>query len=109
MTKSISFFVGGVCLALLLNTACVPAGTWEKYNEAGSAAYSEGDYAEAEKQLKAALKKAEEFGPDDPRLATGLNNLALLYKAQGRYAEAERLEVRTKAIRGKHAGKNPAN
>ncbi len=97
----------------------------------------------------AALKEAEKFGDQDPRLATSLNNLAELYRAQGKYeqaeplyqralaiaekvlgpehsqvatvlencaallhklnrdAEAERMEARAKAIRGKHKQENP--
>ncbi len=38
------------------------------------------------------------------RLATSLNNLALLYKAQGRYAEAEPLYKRALAIVEKALG-----
>ncbi len=45
---------------------------------AGEAAYQQGNYAEAVTQFRAALSLAEAFGPDDPRLATSLNNLALL-------------------------------
>ena len=37
--------------------------------------------------------------PDHPNLATGLTGLAILYKAQGRYAEAEPLFKRALAIR----------
>ena len=74
---------------------------WESYITAAQQAYQQADYAEAEKQLEAALKEAEAFGPDDVRLATSLNNLALLYKAQGRYAEAEPLYKRALAINEK--------
>ena len=36
-----------------------------------------------------ALKAAEmAFGPDDTRVAAALNNLAALYDAQGKYADA---------------------
>ena len=63
--------------------------SWEKYNGAGTEAYAQGRYAEAEKHWKAALKKAEKFGPNDSRLATSLNNLGMLYGAQSDYAKAE--------------------
>ncbi len=43
----------------------------------------------------------EDFGHDDPTTATLLNNLALLYKAQGRYAETEPLYKRSLAIKEK--------
>jgi tetratricopeptide (TPR) repeat protein len=36
--------------------------------------------------------------PDDPGLFTNLNNLALLYKAQGEYSKAEPLLKRSLAI-----------
>ena len=54
--------------------------------------------------------------PGDPRESAGahhrdvgpsLNNLALLYQAQGRYAEAEPLLRRSRAIRDKGAGVRP--
>ncbi len=38
---------------------------------------------------EAALNLTKAFGPNDPRLATTLNNLALFYAAQGRFAGAE--------------------
>ena len=64
---------------------------WEQYMRAGKVAYQRGDYEEAVGQTKAALKEAEDFGEQDPRLATTLNNLAALYRTQGRNDEAERL------------------
>lgn len=71
--------------------------------EAGKA-YEQADYAKAEKLLQAALKEAEKFGEEDPRLATGLNCLALLYQAQGKYAQAEPLHRRALAISEKALG-----
>ena len=65
--------------------------------DARAEAYLQGDYTEAEKQFAAALKEAEQFAPKDPRLATGLNSLAEVYRAQGRYAEAEPLYKRSLA------------
>ena len=38
------------------------------------------------------------LGPEHPTLATSLHNLALLYAAQGRYAQAEPLYTRALAI-----------
>ncbi len=71
---------------------------------AGVTAYEQGNYVEAVKQTKAALSAAEAFGPQDPRLATSLNNLAVLYYAQGKYTEAEPLIERALAIREKALG-----
>src|SRR5215475_12510411 len=56
----------------------------------GSALYQAGRYVEAEACLKRALVLREKSpGPDHPDTATSLDNLALLYVAQGKYAEAE--------------------
>ena len=44
------------------------------------------------------------LGPDHPDLATDLNNLAVLYNAQGKYAEAARLYERSLAIKEKVLG-----
>ncbi len=42
--------------------------------------------------------RAKVLGPDHADVATGLNNLANLYSAQGRYAQAEPLYQRSLAI-----------
>ena len=76
--------VGLVFLALWPAHAPAQGGLWETYMAAGAKAYQRGDYAQAEKQFGAALNEAQGFGPQDPRLATSLNNLAVLYKLQGR-------------------------
>ena len=44
------------------------------------------------------------MGPEHPNTATSLNNLALLYEAQGSYAQAEPLYKRALAIREKVLG-----
>jgi len=62
---------------------------WVQHMRAGVAAYQRGDDEEAVGQTEAALKEAEDFGEQDPRLASTLNNLAFLYYAQGRYVKAE--------------------
>ncbi len=77
---------------------------WQSHTEAGVKAYQQGNYPEAEKRLVAALKEAENFGPEDPRLAKTLTDLALLYRAQGKYAEAEPLYKRALAIKEKALG-----
>ena len=46
--------------------------------------------------LRAILEKA--LGPEHPDVATSLNNLALIYVAQGHYAAAEPLYQRSLAI-----------
>lgn len=39
--------------------------------------------------LRALAIRKQELGPEHPDMASSLNNLALLYQMQGRYAEAE--------------------
>ncbi len=107
MLKRISIAVTLACLALWPAYTSAQGGLWENYMAAATKAYQQGNYPEAEKQLGAALKEAEGFGPQDPRLATNLNNLGELYRLQGRYAEAEQhykwaLAVLEKALRPAH-------
>ena len=89
-------FVGLVVFLFWL--AFVMVEPWDKYTAAGNSAYQQGDYTEAEKQYAAAIIEVEGFGPEEPRLATSFNNLANLYRAQGRYGEAEPLFERALAI-----------
>ncbi len=71
MTKTRWWLVGLVCLALAaVAYVSLQGGRWETYMAAGDKAYQQGNYPEAEKQLEAAVKEAEGFGPQDPRLAT---------------------------------------
>ena len=105
MTLRTQFTLLGVlCGVLLVAQSCEQQTPWEKYNAAGVKAYEQAHYAEAERHWKIALKEAETFGPQDPRLATSLTNLALLYHHQGRYAEAEPLHQRALAILEKALG-----
>ncbi len=93
-------------LGLALLSACELGGDkeWEKYNSAGMQAYEQGDYSDAEGLWRTTLEITKEFGPEDQRLATSLNNLAALYRAQGHYAKAEPLHKRSLAIREKALG-----
>ncbi len=83
--------------------------SWEDQMRAGTQAYRKGTYSQAESHWKAGLDKAKEAGPEDPRLATSLNNLALLYQARGKYAEAEPLQRRSLTIREKVLGPQHPN
>jgi tetratricopeptide (TPR) repeat protein len=40
----------------------------------------------------------QSYGPDHPKLASALNNLAVLYEEQGRYEDAESLKKRALTI-----------
>jgi len=48
----------------------------------------------------------DKFGKEDPKLASLLNNLGLLYSTQGKYKEAETLMKRTLVINEKALGKD---
>ena len=97
MTKAKTgwLLLGILCLA---SFAVAQETAWERYMKAGMEAYEQGKYAEAEKQLLTALKEAEEFGEQDRRVAQSLGGLGVVYRAQGRYAEAEPLLWKALAI-----------
>ena len=94
-----------VISVVFVSTQASAQGTlWRKYMEDGTKAYQQRRYADAEKSFQSALKEAEGFGQEDLRLALTLNNLAFLYQAQGKYAEAEPLYKRSLAIWEKALG-----
>jgi tetratricopeptide (TPR) repeat protein len=87
--------------------------------ERAVALYEAGRYAQAEPYAKEALERAEDLyvaeggtldffagflGLASPGLGTSLNNLAMIYEKQGRYAEAEPLLTRALAIQEKALG-----
>jgi tetratricopeptide (TPR) repeat protein len=77
---------------------------WERHVRAAEVAYQEGRYDTAEELMLLILEEAEEFGPDDARLGFSLINLAVLYRKQGRYREAEPLYPRGLVILEKTYG-----
>jgi len=92
-----------IVIGLLLPTAA-HADRWEDLQRAAKSAYRQGDYNGAVINMRAALEEAERFGPEDPRLTVTLNNLAVLYWAQGNYGAAEPLYMRSLTIREKALG-----
>jgi tetratricopeptide (TPR) repeat protein len=62
---------------------------WRMLKTAGKKAFRDGDYDEAEKHFSAALKLVELLGAENARVAATLNNIALVYKMQGRFGKAE--------------------
>ena len=91
-------------LAALLCLALWPSATLGQSSALNNAynrfteLYAQGRYEEAFPFAKQALKLGEQkFGPDHPNTATFLNNLAALYRAQGKYAKAEPLYKRSLA------------
>src|SRR4030095_7107088 len=77
---------------------------WETHLKAAVHFQELGRYPAAEHARLAAAKGAEKFGPADLRLAASLNNLALLYKIQAKYAEAEPIYQRALGIVEKALG-----
>ena len=91
--------VGSLCVVLWpIAAAAAQVTRWETLTADAAKAYQKADYVEAEKLLLAALKEAEKFGEQDLRLATSLNNLATLHRAQGKDAQPEPLYLRALAI-----------
>ena len=62
---------------------------WEVFFRCGKEAMEEGDLKDAELQLNRALKSAEKYGDEDPRLANIHNALGELYGRQESYEKAE--------------------
>ena len=62
---------------------------WDAAIESGENALNQRRYAEAEEKFITALKMAERFGEQDPRLGVTLNDMATLYYLQGKYDQAE--------------------
>ena len=63
---------------------------WKELNSKVIKFYQEGQYRNAVSAANEALKVAEKtFGQEHSKVATSLNNLALIYKALGKQAAAE--------------------
>jgi len=88
----------GIAVALYLSGS---DSVWKGNMEAERKAFLEGRYLEAVNYAQAAVKDAEAFGQQDPRLATSLHNAGELYTRLERYDEAERFLQRALSIREK--------
>ena len=91
--KKTWLLAGPLCLVLWSAPSLSQGRLWEVYMTVAGAAYQQGDYVEAENQFSAAIKKAESFGPRDPRLGVSFENLGSIYRLQGKYAEAESVDT----------------
>jgi tetratricopeptide (TPR) repeat protein len=72
---------------------------WRSRMRAGDEAFERGDHDEAERHWNAQLEFEVSMGSN-----RSLDNLAMLYQTQGRYAEAELLHLRVLAILEKALG-----
>ena len=78
------FVIASLCLSFAA-TAFSQETLWEILYEKATSLYEQGQYEEAVKFAKEALKVAEEtFGSEHPNMATSLNRLALLYNRSGK-------------------------
>jgi len=102
--KAVEMLVGLTCLFLGDARAVAQEGTWERHLTIASIANRQCRHADALEHAQAALKLAESFGPDDPRLARTLDSLAEVYQDQGHYAETEPLLKRALPIYEKAYG-----
>ena len=99
-------------LFLLLVLLCAPRllAQEQRWRELGSQAKElreQGRYDEGVAVAQEALRVAEAaFGPEDPRVATSLNDLALLYWVAGKFSQVEPLYQRALQIREKALGPN---
>ncbi len=81
----------------------------EAYKRAGEL-YAQGHYQEALPFAEEALRLSErEFGPDHSGVATALMRLALVYSAQGKYAEAMPPRILRRILREKVESFLPPN
>lgn len=64
---------------------------WQAERTQGLHLFRQGQSAQAERHLASALELARELGPEDPRLARSLGELAELRRAQGDLEKAEEL------------------
>jgi CHAT domain-containing protein/Tfp pilus assembly protein PilF len=95
-----------IALSLTLQLCAFPSpaqeSRWKDLSAQASDLYHQGKTADAIPIVAEALKVAEAaFGSDDPRVATTLNNLSVLYKELGKYADAEPLQKRALRIHEK--------
>ncbi|MBX9692592.1 MAG: tetratricopeptide repeat protein, partial [Cyanobacteria bacterium] len=90
---------------LVQHAAGAATTTWLEDNAAGISASGQGRFAEAQKLLESAKRKAEASGVEPQLLAFVKNNLAEVYANQGRYADAEYLFKEVLATRKKLLGR----
>jgi tetratricopeptide (TPR) repeat protein len=65
------------------------ASQWQSYLTSGVAASSQKKYSTAEQLMALAIKEAEKFNQNDPRLGSTLNTTGLIYMADSKPKEAE--------------------
>ena len=79
---------------------------WARYESEGNTAVERGQYVEAKNFFHAAIEQAEQIGSLNPRLAGSLNELAILYAKQHKYAQAELMFQRSLGVSVAALGSN---
>ncbi len=80
---------------------------WEKLNGKAKTLFKQKRYPDALSVSEEALKVAEDtFGPDNPKVAISLNNIAEIYIINGSYDEIEPLYKRALEINEKALGED---
>src|SRR5947199_10725891 len=100
-------FLGVMCLGLWRSAGMTQSTLWERYMAAGDRLQARGRPLDPAKRYQAAIRRAERFGPADPRLAASLSRYAALLRATGQPAAAAPLEARAQAIQARN-GQAPA-
>ena len=86
------FVLFAVGLSIFASSACLAKDDLESLDQRIVELFEQGKYQEAIPLAEKAVKMARRLrGPEDPDIATSLNNLAVLYQAMGEYAKAEPL------------------
>ena len=83
---------------LLLPAISLAQSSWEEKNRAGEKAFQEGRLADASRLFTEALGQAQQFGPNDVRLAPIYNNLALVSFVQNNFIASEALYEKSIAV-----------
>ncbi len=89
------------CVLFFAGSAHAQSPRWETEMHKGQMAIEQKQFARAEKRFKTALKEAERTGQSHRHWAEALDQLAEVYIAQRKYAEAESLYERAVNARGK--------
>lgn len=90
----------------VLTGAGVDTDEWSRHVQAGREHLKEQRYAEAEKELQAAVQEAQKGGVEDRRLAATLYNLGHVYVKQKDYEKAESIYSQSLSICQKVCGDN---
>ena len=102
MRAAIAALATGLGVALALPAL---AADWKALNDEAIGLYRKGDLDGAAQRAREATAAAESaLGPDHPSVATCLNNLAAILRAEKKYDEARNLYARVLAIRERTAG-----